>query len=86
MACGIMIKKTERELWKWDKAGLILNTGLAIVEMIGDGTAIARDNLVGHLELTRRELSNVIGNGANRDGAKLVRKGQYLTRQNSRVR
>lgn len=59
-----------------DKAGLILNAiGLAVVELIGEQVPITRDNLVDKLEQNRRETGNVIGKGANRDAAELVRKG-----------
>jgi len=59
-----------------DKAGLILNAiGLAIVELIAERMTISRDNLVDKLEHNRRETGNVIGKGANRDAAELVRKG-----------
>lgn len=60
-----------------DNAGLILNAlGLAVVELIASGTQISRDNLVDRLERTRQETGNVLGKGANRDAAELVRKGQ----------
>lgn len=59
-----------------DKAGLILNAiGLAVVEFIGERMPITRDNLVDKLEHNRRETGNVIGKGANRGAAELVRKG-----------
>lgn len=59
-----------------DKAGLILNAiGLAVVEVIGERVPITRDNLVDKLEQNRRETGNVIGKGANRDAAELIRKG-----------
>lgn len=60
-----------------DNAGLILNAlGLAVVDLIISGTPISRDNPVERLERTRHETGNVIGKGANRDAAELVRKGQ----------
>ncbi len=60
-----------------ENAGLVLNAlGLAVVDLIISGTPISRDNLVDRLEQTRRETGNVIGKGANRDAAELVRKGQ----------
>ncbi|HHH3516785.1 hypothetical protein [Enterobacter hormaechei] len=60
-----------------ENAGLILNAiGLAVVELIASGAQISRDNLVEMLERTRNETGNVIGKGANRDAAELVRKGQ----------
>jgi len=60
-----------------DNAGLILNAlGLAVVDLIISGAPISRDNLVERLERTRQETGNVIGKGANRDAAELVRKGQ----------
>lgn len=60
-----------------DNAGLILNAlGLAVVDLIISGTPISRDNLVERLERTHHETGNVIGKGANRDAAELVRKGQ----------
>ncbi|ORJ48000.1 hypothetical protein B2M27_23250 [Kluyvera intermedia] len=59
-----------------DMAGLILNAiGLAVVDLIGERVPITRDNLVDKLERNRRETGNVIGKGANRDAADLVRKG-----------
>ena len=60
-----------------EKAGLILNAiGVAVLELIGERIPITRDNLVDKLERNRRETGNVIGKGANRDAAELVRKGQ----------
>ncbi|MDU4354245.1 hypothetical protein PO654_16725 [Phytobacter diazotrophicus] len=59
-----------------DKAGLIVNAiGVAILELIGERVPITRDSLVDKLEHNRRETKNVIGKGANRDAADLVRKG-----------
>lgn len=59
-----------------DRAELILNAlGVAILDLIGEGVPITRDNLVDKLEHKRRETGNVIGKGANRDAAELVRKG-----------
>jgi len=59
-----------------DKAGLIVNAiGVAVLELIGERVPITRDNLVDKLERNRRETGNVIGKGANRDAADLVRKG-----------
>lgn len=59
-----------------DKAGLIVNAiGVAVLELIGERVPITRDNLVDKLEHNRRETRNVIGKGANRDAADLVRKG-----------
>ncbi|MEH5014058.1 hypothetical protein [Phytobacter diazotrophicus] len=59
-----------------DKAGLIVNAiGVAVLELIGERLPITRDNLIDKLEHNRRETSNVIGKGANRDAADLVRKG-----------
>lgn len=59
-----------------EKAGLILNAiGVAVLELIGERIPITRDNLVDKLERNRRETGNVIGKGANRDAAQLVRKG-----------
>ena len=59
-----------------DKAGLIVNAiGVAVLELIGERVPISRDSLVEKLEYNRRETGNVIGKGANRDAAELVRKG-----------
>lgn len=59
-----------------DKAELILNAlGVAILDLIGERVPITRDTLVDKLEHNRRETGNVIGKGANRDAAELVRKG-----------
>lgn len=59
-----------------DKVGLIVNAiGVAVLELIGECTPITRDNLVDKLEHNRRETGNVIGKGANRDAAELIRKG-----------
>lgn len=59
-----------------DKAGLIVNAiGVAVLELIGERVPITRDSLVDKLEHNRRETRNVIGKGANRDAAELVRKG-----------
>ena len=59
-----------------DKAGLIVNAiGVAVLELVGERVPITRDSLVDKLERNRRETRNVIGKGANRDAAELVRKG-----------
>ena len=59
-----------------DKAGLIVNAiGVAVMELIGERVPITRDNLIDKLEHNRCETGNVIGKGANRDAAELVRKG-----------
>lgn len=59
-----------------DKAGLIVNViGVAVLELIGERVPITRNNLIEKLEHNRRETGNVIGKGANRDAAELVRKG-----------
>ena len=60
-----------------DKAGLILIAlGMAIVDLIGAGATINKENLLHQLERNRRDTGNVVGKGANRDAAELVRKGQ----------
>lgn len=60
-----------------DKAGLVLNAiGLAVVELIASGMPITKENLVGRLEYNRKVTGNVIGKGANRDAAEMVRKGK----------
>ena len=59
-----------------DKAGLILNAiGMAVVDMIASQIPITKENLVARLESNRRATGNVIGKGACRDAAELVRKG-----------
>lgn len=59
-----------------EKAGLILNAiGLAVVELVVGQVPVTRDNLVERLEHNRKHTGNVIGKGANRDAAELVRKG-----------
>ncbi|WP_024551862.1 hypothetical protein ACP26C_13830 [Franconibacter helveticus 513] len=60
-----------------DKAGLLLNAiGMAVVDLIAAQVPITRDTLVERLEHNRKVTGNVIGKGANRDAAELVRKGQ----------
>lgn len=60
-----------------DKAGLLLNAiGMAVVDLIAAQVPITRDTLVERLEYNRKVTGNVIGKGANRDAAELVRKGQ----------
>ena len=60
-----------------ERAGMIgCAIGAAIVQLIGDGKVINRDNLVEQLEHNRRDTGNVIGKGVNRDAAEIVRKGQ----------
>lgn len=60
-----------------EKAGLILNAiGLAVIDLVAAQVPITKDNLVERLEHNRRGTGNVIGKGANRDAAELVRKGQ----------
>jgi len=59
-----------------DKEGMISNAiCLAVVELIGERLPITRNNLVDKLEHNRCETWNVIGKGANRDAAQLVRRG-----------
>ncbi|EMB0570955.1 hypothetical protein K6625_20065 [Escherichia coli] len=59
-----------------ERAGLISGAiGMAVVNLIAFGVPITRDNLVEELERVRRETGNVIGKGANRDAAEIVRKG-----------
>lgn len=60
-----------------DKAGLVLNAiGLAVVELIASGMPITKENLINRLEYNRKVTGNVIGKGANRDAAEMVRKGK----------
>lgn len=60
-----------------DKAGLVLNAiGLAVVELIASGMPITKENLIDRLEYNRKATGNVIGKGANRDAAEMVRKGK----------
>jgi len=59
-----------------DKAGLILNAiGMAVVDLVAAQVPITKDNIVERLEHNRTVTGNVIGKGANRDAAELVRKG-----------
>lgn len=59
------------------RAELILNAiGLAVIDLIAVGVPITKDNLVERLEHNRRETGNVLGKGANRDAAELVRNGK----------
>lgn len=59
-----------------EQAGLLLNAiGLAVVELVVGQVPVTRDNLVERLEHNRKHTGNVIGKGANRDAAELVRKG-----------
>lgn len=58
-----------------DKAGLIVNAiRVAVLELIGERLPITRDSLADKLEHNRRETRNVIGKGAKRDAAEMVRK------------
>ncbi|EOI5740725.1 hypothetical protein ACMS02_001416 [Cronobacter turicensis] len=60
-----------------EKAGLILNAiGLAVVDLVAAQVPITKDNLVERLEHNMKVTGNVIGKGANRDAAELLRKGQ----------
>ncbi|HFE2790019.1 hypothetical protein [Escherichia coli] len=74
-----MMKKTAMEVlmgFNEERAGLISGAiGMAVVNLIAFGVPITRDNLVEELERVRRETGNVIGKGANRDAAEIVRKG-----------
>ncbi|WP_312358844.1 hypothetical protein [Mixta calida] len=59
-----------------EKAGLILNAiGMAVVDLIAGQIPISKEALVERLEHNRKHTGNVIGKGANRDAAELVRKG-----------
>lgn len=75
-----MLKKTANRvsvMMDEERAGMIgCAIGAAIVQLIGDGKVISRDNLVEQLEQNRRDTGNVIGKGVNRDAAEIVRKGQ----------
>lgn len=75
-----MLKKTANRvsvMMDEERAGMIgCAIGAAIVQLIGDGKVINRDNLVEQLEQNRRDTGNVIGKGVNRDAAEIVRKGQ----------
>ena len=53
-----------------------LAIGVAVVTLIAARKVINRDSIVDELERQRRVTGNVIGKGANRDAAELVRKGQ----------
>lgn len=60
-----------------EKAVLILNAiGEAVVDLVAMQVPITKDNLVDRLEHNRKATGNVIGKGAYRDAADLVRKGQ----------
>lgn len=60
-----------------EKAELILNAiGMAVVDLVAMQVPITKDNLVDRLEHNRKATGNVIGKGAYRDAADLVRKGQ----------
>jgi len=60
-----------------EKAGLILNAiGMAVVDLVAMQAPITKDNLVDRLEHNRKATGNVIGKGAYRDAAELVRKAQ----------
>lgn len=73
-----MLKKTSRGVGVEDeKAELILNAiGMAVVDLVAMQVPITKDNLVDRLEHNRKATGNVIGKGAYRDAADLVRKGQ----------
>jgi len=59
-----------------EKAGLILNEiGIAVVDLVATQVPIIKDNLVDRLEHNRKATGNVIGKGAYRDAANLVRNG-----------
>jgi len=60
-----------------EKAELILTAiGEAVVDLVAMQVPITKDNLVDRLEHNRKATGNVIGKGAYRDAADLVRKGQ----------
>ncbi|WP_313051782.1 hypothetical protein [Atlantibacter hermannii] len=60
-----------------EKAGLILNAiGMAVVDLIAMQIPITKINLVERLEHNRKATGNVVGKGAYRDAAELVRKGE----------
>lgn len=60
-----------------EKAELILNAiGEAVVDLVAMQVPITKVNLVDRLEHNRKATGNVIGKGAYRDAADLVRKGQ----------
>ncbi|HBM7591779.1 TPA: hypothetical protein ACOEFQ_001290 [Enterobacter hormaechei subsp. xiangfangensis] len=50
--------------------------GRAVMELSLADLPMTQQNIIGKLERYRKETGNVIGKGANRDAAELVRKGQ----------
>lgn len=50
--------------------------GRAVMELSLADIPVTQEALIEKLEQYRRETGNVIGKGANRDAAELVRKGQ----------
>jgi hypothetical protein len=49
--------------------------GRAVMELSLADLAMTQQNIIDKLERYRKETGNVIGKGANRDAAELVRKG-----------
>lgn len=57
-----------------DKESLILNAiGVAVMDMIGAGVLINKENLIARLEHNCHESGNMVEKMANREGAELVR-------------
>ncbi|EJR0237641.1 TPA: hypothetical protein ACHSIE_004551 [Enterobacter hormaechei] len=50
--------------------------GRAVMELSLADLPMTQQNIIDKLEQYRKEAGNVIGKGANRDAAELVRKGQ----------
>ena len=50
--------------------------GRVIMELSSAGEPVTEHSIIDKLEQYRKETGNVIGKGANRDAAELVRKGQ----------
>lgn len=66
---------------KEDKESLILHTiGVAVMDMIGAGVLINKENLIERLEQNRRESGNVMDKMVYKEAAELVRRsaGKFL--------
>ena len=55
---------------------MVQAAGRAVMELSLADIPVTQEALIEKLEQYRRETGNVIGKGANRDAAELVRKGQ----------
>ncbi|UOY54137.1 hypothetical protein LCD43_25300 (plasmid) [Enterobacter asburiae] len=59
--------------------------GRAVMELSLADLPMTQQNIIDKLERYRKETGNVIGKGANRDAAELVRKGNKKARTGGQV-